>query len=293
MKSEHFTNSTPNSENDVAGYLMPARSFFFVITEEVGKNGFLVRKIYESSKSPYLKNMNLTPLQTISELSPEIHGMRPKQWGSTASIAEHVMGFNHSNFISTSSIFPTGSPRFDGRSIFIDLDKAKKSGARIIETSEILRNLDNYKISNPHLQKRIEKIAAYISAVDSEVLVQAERIPASAIFTDASLQNTQTYVKYARVVQVLGVVLTAYDLAEAGHESYKTSSVKPITAEIIRQAGGWGTAMAGFKLGGAMGAAVTIETGPGAIIGGLVGGIVFGSAGYFGADWVADHIYEN
>lgn len=36
-----------------------------------------------------------------------------------------------------------------------------------------------------------------------------------------------------------------------------------------------------------------IETGPGAIITGLVGGIVAGAAGYYGADWIADHIYEN
>lgn len=26
---------------------------------------------------------------------------------------------------------------------------------------------------------------------------------------------------------------------------------------------------------------------------GLVGGIIFGTAGYFGADWVADYIDEN
>lgn len=68
---------------------------------------------------------------------------------------------------------------------------------------------------------------------------------------------------------------------------------KPISAEVIRQAGGWGGAVAGFKVGGVIGAGVGIETGPGAIITGLVGGIVFGTAGYFGADWVADHIYEN
>ena len=42
-----------------------------------------------------------------------------------------------------------------------------------------------------------------------------------------------------------------------------------------------------------IGAGVGIETGPGAIITGLVGGIIFGTAGYFGADWVADHVYEN
>ena len=52
-------------------------------------------------------------------------------------------------------------------------------------------------------------------------------------------------------------------------------------------------AAAGFKVGGVVGAALGIETGPGAILTGAIGGIVFGTAGYFGADWVADHIYAN
>ena len=41
------------------------------------------------------------------------------------------------------------------------------------------------------------------------------------------------------------------------------------------------------------GAAVGIETGPGVVLTGLIGGVIFGTAGYFGADWVADHIDEN
>ena len=84
--------------------------------------------------------------------------------------------------------------------------------------------------------------------------------------------------------------LTAYDFEQATEKSFKAKSVKPISAEVIRQAGGWGGAIAGFKIGGLGGAAVGIETGPGAIITRLIGGIIFGSAGYFGADWVADHI---
>jgi len=69
--------------------------------------------------------------------------------------------------------------------------------------------------------------------------------------------------------------------------------MKPISAEVVRQAGGWGSAVAGMKIGAATGAALGIETGPGALLTGLVGGIVFGAAGYYGADWVADFIDEN
>jgi hypothetical protein len=36
-----------------------------------------------------------------------------------------------------------------------------------------------------------------------------------------------------------------------------------------------------------------VETGPGLVVTGLIGGIVLGMAGYFGADWVADHIHAN
>ncbi|WP_286159236.1 hypothetical protein [Janthinobacterium sp. HH01] len=95
------------------------------------------------------------------------------------------------------------------------------------------------------------------------------------------------------MVQVVGIVLTAYDLEQASEKSFKAKSVKPISAEVIRQAGGWGGAVAGFKLGGLAGAALGIETGPGAIITGLIGGIIVGGASYFGADWVADHIDKN
>lgn len=62
---------------------------------------------------------------------------------------------------------------------------------------------------------------------------------------------------------------------------------------MIRRVGGWGSAVAGAKIGGIAGAAIGIETGPGAIITGAIGAIIFGTAGYFGADWIADQIDEN
>lgn len=124
-------------------------------------------------------------------------------------------------------------------------------------------------------------------------MLHGEKIPAAAIFTPGTLKYTKYFTRGARVVQVTGIVFTAYDLEQASEKSLKNGSVKPITAEVIRQAGGWGMAVAGAKIGTAAGAAVGIETGPGAVLTGLVGGIIFGTAGYFGADWVADYIDEN
>lgn len=289
------TSKEPGSIKDLPGYLMPARAFFFIIVEEPGKDGFLVRKIYASNKSPYMKDMNLAPLQELSELTPERYGMLPKGPSAPYTVAEHVMGNgkNISQYISTSSIFPDGSPRFEGRSIFIDIYKARQSGLKLVSTSEILLELESYKKSNPHLSKRIDKIASYVRDIDKEVLLHGKKVPASAIFNQNSWEFSRSVTKGARVIQVLGIAFTAYDLTTAGQESIRIGNAKPISAEVIRQAGGWGAAWAGFKVGGAAGAALGIETGPGAFVSGLIGGIVVGTAGYYGADWVADHIYEN
>ncbi|WP_421648306.1 hypothetical protein [Klebsiella pneumoniae] len=70
-------------------------------------------------------------------------------------------------------------------------------------------------------------------------------------------------------------------------------SYQELVRTFLRQAGGWGMAVAGAKIGTVAGAAVGIETGPGVVLTGLIGGVIFGTAGYFGADWVADHIDEN
>ena len=217
----------------------------------------------------------------------------PKEWGAPPTVAEHVMGNHSSSYVSSSSIFPDGSPRFDGRSVHIDIAKAKASGARLVSTQDILMSLTQYKAKNPHLAKRIAKIAKYVEDFDKEVLIHGEKVPAKAIFNPTSHKVAKIASGAGRVVHVLGIVLTAYDLEQASEKSFKAKSVKPISAEVIRQAGGWGGAIAGFKIGGVAGAAVGIETGPGAIITGLVGGIVFGTAGYFGAGWVADHIDKN
>jgi uncharacterized membrane protein YdjX (TVP38/TMEM64 family) len=58
--------------------------------------------------------------------------------------------------------------------------------------------------------------------------------------------------------------------------------VKPARVEI-----------AGAKIGAIFGVAVGIETGPGAIITGAVSSVIFGAAGYLGADWIADFVCED
>jgi hypothetical protein len=65
----------------------------------------------------------------------------------------------------------------------------------------------------------------------------------------------------------------------SGPEIDAQQSLKPVTAESIRQVDGWTSAWAGIKLAAAVSTAV----------GGLIGGV----AGYCFFDWAADQIDEN
>jgi hypothetical protein len=99
--------------------------------------------------------------------------------------------------------------------------------------------------------------------------------------------------RVGRVLMVVGIVITVKEVAQATQRSVQQKSFKPLGAEIIRQVGGWGGALAGAKIGFLVGAAFGIETGPGALITGALGAIVFGALGYFGADLIADQISPN
>jgi len=96
--------------------------------------------------------------------------------------------------------------------------------------------------------------------------------------------------RVGRVLTVFAIVITVDDLINAGRQSISQHSFRPITAETVRQAGGWGGAVAGARIGFQIGALFGIETGPGAIATGAVGAIVFGAIGYFSAGWIARHI---
>lgn len=295
-KSEYNTktNTEKKSTFDIEGYLMPAKTFFFVVVEEIGKDGFLVRKVYASIDNPHLLKKKLSYAQKLSETIPEKVGMTPRNINSTASIADHVLAIDeHTKYVSTSSDFPGGSPRMDGKTVYIDIEKAKKHGAKLITTDEIIFSLEEYIKKYPHTKDKTKWLIRKVRNVDKEVLIKTTRTPPNAIFTPKSYKNSQTIIRGAKVISTFGIAFTAYDLSCAVNESYKINSFKPVTAEVMRQAGGWGAGIAGFKIGAIAGAAIGIETGPGALVTGLVGGILFGSAGYFGADWIADYIYKN
>ena len=73
-----------------------------------------------------------------------------------------------------------------------------------------------------------------------------------------------------------------------GISGYQKISDVPFSAlakETVRQVCGWGGAIAGSEIGFAVGAACGIGPGPGALLFGLGGSIIFGTAGYFGASW--------
>lgn len=110
---------------------------------------------------------------------------------------------------------------------------------------------------------------------------------------NTAYKNARTTGRLLRGMSVVGAAFTAYDVGNAAKESLDQNSIRPISAEGVRQVGGWASGVAGAKIGFVAGAAMGIETGPGAIITGGVGSLIVGAAGYAGADWVADLIYEN
>lgn len=245
----------------------------------------------------YLMELKLNAQGNRREVFPEREGL----WGrggpeSSASIAEHVLGYEKiTSYASTSSLYPDGAGRFNGKKIYVDIAKAKRAGARLVTTEEIVRAIDQYI---PYLSSNKRREAEYIKRkvmnIDREVLIQPRpTVPPSGLFSQRGLAVTLGIVKWARVVQVVGIGFTAYDLGVAADQSIHLKSIRPIEKEIVRQIGGWGGAVAGAKMGAATGALVGIETGPGTIITGLIGGIIFGTIGYFGGSVIAEQIPGN
>ena len=259
---------------------LPAQAFFFVLADEF--NPFrkkLVRRVI-------FPHGVTNPELVAMILNPERYGFSPRDPHSPVSIGRHVLGRTDSKFVSASKL-PFGSPRFDGKSYYIDAAKVKAAGGTIHNGDAIARDLSRIagRTNDPDFKAYLEAIRKKAIAVDREVLVEGH-IPAGAVKGAAAMALTRGL----QFVQGVGIVVSAYDLGRAAATSYGTHSVVPIAKETVRQAGGWGGAWAGAELGGAAGLAVGIETGPGAIITGLVGGLVGGVAGFMGADWVASRM---
>jgi len=176
--------------------------------------------------------------------------------------------------------------------------RAARSGSTSIRQRQRARRLTTPMKSSPTstvsparcrspATSRIKELERLVRG-DREVLIRGS-VPATAIKGTTAMALTRGL----QVVQVVGFVVTAVELTQATRKSMAARSAAPIAAEGIRQVGGWAMAWGGMKLGGVAGAAVGIETGPGAIVFGAAGALAGGFAGYMGFDWVADQIDSN
>jgi hypothetical protein len=220
--------------------------------------------------------------------NPERFGFHPTEPTSPVTMGRHAMGLKPSPF-SSASKSALGPSRFSGSRFWIDVEQARQAGATFHDTEEILADLDRIarKTAKAADLARIDRIKGLVRA-DAEVLIRGS-VPAAAIKGASAMALTRGL----QGVQIIGFAMTAIDVTHATQRSIREGSMKPIAAETVRQVGGWAAAWAGVKLGAAGGALLGIETGPGAILTGAVGGLIGGVAGYYGFDWVADHISAN
>ena|GEM_PF-1690214 len=296
----------------VPANLALARGFLFIVFEQLPEigSGKIIRKV-----SVIPRDFSLIPSNPLGKLS----------------LAEHALGLNlnQSQFLSASNK-PFGAPTMNvnAQPLILDTAKIQWAGGKIYSVSEIVRDLERFGAQNPARRTQIDKLIWTIRNIEGEVLIEGSTPPGSAKRPSAvhtpyirsaedlwnefrasrmtreqlrqELANLEKAYSQARIVgrigrvlTVVGVVITVAEVTQATQRSINQHSFRPIGAELVRQAGGWGGAVAGMKIGFAGGALFGIETGPGAIVTGALGAIVFGAAGYFGADWVADHISPN
>lgn len=286
-----------------------ARGFLFVVFEQLPEVGTekIIRKVIKI---------------------PHDFSLKPKNPLANITLAEHVY-FDPKNtqFLSASNR-PFGAASMKGQPLILDVAKIQQAGGKIHSVSEIISDLERFVAQNPSSRTTVDRLISTIRNIEGEVLIEGGTPPGSAKLpsaahtshiqssealwkeylarriTRAQLQQELTILergysrarvlgRVGRVLTVIGVVVTVADLAMATRRTIEQESFRPLGAEVMRQVGGWGSAFAGAKIGFATGALFGIETGPGAIATGAIGAIVFGAAGYFGADWIADHISPN
>ncbi len=287
-----------------------ARGYMFVIFEQLPNIGAtkIIRKV-----AAIPKNYSLNAANLKGTLSP----------------AEHVLNIapRESQFLSASSK-PFAAPSINGQPLILDVAKIKQAGGQIYTLESVVQDLKRFVGENPSTRNQVDKLIYAITRIEGEVLINGGTPPDAAKMPSAvhnayiksaeyywreytsgriskqnlvdELANLENAYSKARIVGsvgrvlfVIGVVLTVVDLTKATNRSITQHSFKPIGAEVVRQTGGWGGALAGARIGFATGAMFGIETGPGAIVSGAVGAIIFGAIGYFSADWAADHISPN
>jgi len=268
---------------------VPANYYLFILADEINP-----------LRAKAIRRVIVNPALTSEFAGRMVNGARqfpdPARWGFRASdphsplpVGRHAQGIKPSPYVSASRQAPFGATRFAGKPFYIDEIAARRAGATFHDAGEITRDLQRIvdKTKDPASRARLIEIMRKVNA-DREVLIRGS-VSASAVKGLPAMALTRSL----QGVQIIGFAMTAVDMKHAADKSIGTGSAKPIAAETIRQAGGWAAAWAGMKLGGAGGALLGIETGPGAIVTGLIGGAAGGVAGYYGFDWIADKIDPN
>lgn len=274
--------SDPPSEHRPAK-MIPARSFFFVIADEFNP---LRKKFVRKVIVPPELQENVELCKTI--LRPDKYGFLPKDPCSNIPVGRHVLGMTNSKYISCSEKF-LGASRFKGKRFWIDAAKLAQAGINVHDSMDIIRDLERIasKCKDPGFLKYIDYIKNLSVNFDKEILVEG-KIPAK--FVKSLSGKIMTH--GLQFVGGVGVILTVYDLEQSLEVSYNKSTLRPFAATSVRKVGGWGPALAGFKVGGCVGGALGFETGPGALLFSAVGSCIGGMAGYFGAEWIANYIYD-
>jgi hypothetical protein len=241
-------------------------------------------KVWSPLPRSVVRKTNIDP-------SPEKLGFKPTDKTSALRPGDHALG-NHgrggpSPFVSVSEL-RQGARDIYGEKYWIYIDRAVEGGAEYISHEELATDLKKMAGEAPETYARRVDMWLANQMNEKEALFRGD-VPANAIDT-VGMRRLRVG---SHGLQVAGMLITAYDLGNATNESLETGSVKPITAETLRQVGSWGTAWAGFKAGCGIGALVGIETGPGASLFCFGGGLIGGWAGYKGGDTIGDMIDEN
>ena len=163
-----------------------------------------------------------------------------------------------------------GAPNIDGKPLWLDITDIQSSGGNIYSNEAIVADMRAQGIPEARINMYIQRQALG----EGEVLVDA--IPASSI-------NTGSMMALTRTTQGLGIVgagVTGWNLGQSINRSIDQGTPTPVIAQTVREAGGWGGAWLGFQTVGSVAALAGVETGPGALVTGLIGGVVGGYYGY-------------
>ena len=281
------------SDNKIEQIDLPLN--FYIVVDEFGKNGFLVRYTYKTVEDAisYHSNGELIGFKADLKVFPEKYGLYAVSPESGNSIVSHVRGTTKNSQYVSASTLSNGAERFNingsSKKLYIDINKLKQSGATLISTEEISEAFidANKKLMNKNKVDIHAVIrnndARHKAIVDQEVLVKG----ADKKSIDAVMRPYQykTGMVAKNMLYPVAIIITIQELATATKQSIETNSVNPLTKELTKQVSGWGCAWIGAKIGASIGSGIPFA---GTVIGGIVGSFIGGLWGYYGTELFID-----